>query len=63
MGKAQALCSALSDLAQAHALYRVILSLLEDQTRPIFCWLDILFEVWVVDLVPDAQGRVFGLFY
>ena len=44
----------LSDLPQSYALDRVILSLLEDQTRPVSGRLDVLFEVGVVDLVPDA---------
>ena len=57
------LVSPLSDLSQAHALDRVILALLEDQARPVFGWLDVLFEIGVVDLVPDAQGRVSGLLH
>src|SRR5215208_308953 len=46
--------NSLSDLPQAHALDGVIVSLLEDQARPVSGRLDVVFEVGVVDLVPDA---------
>ena len=59
----QALADLLSDLAQAHALDGVILSLLEDQARPVLRGLDVLFEVGVVDLFPDPQGLVRGLLH
>src|SRR5215213_3817009 len=52
--------SPLSNLPQTQALYRVILSLLEDQARPVFGRLDVLFEVGVVYLVPYAHGEVGG---
>src|SRR5215212_8436799 len=50
-----------SDLPQPHAHHRVVLSLLEDQMRPVPGRLDVLFEVGVVDLIPHAHGEVGGL--
>src|SRR4028118_2216287 len=48
------------ELTQVHAPYRVVRTFLEYQPRPVPSGLDVLLEVGVVDLVPDAQRAILG---
>src|SRR4028118_1238929 len=48
------------ELTQVHAPYRVVRTFLEYQPRTVFGGLDVLLEVGVIYLVPDAQRAILG---